>query len=91
MCARIISNMSKLVEDPIEAKPFLAELIPAIEEAIDTISDPEAREVAEKTLLSLIKIETNANSLSRNKEFLEQENINNRILFHLNLKRKIKY
>ena len=88
MCARIISNMSKLVEDPIEAKPFLAELIPAIEEAIDTISDPEAREVAEKTLLSLIKIETNANSLSRNKEFLEQENINNRILFHLNLKEK---
>ena len=29
MCARIVSNMSKLVEEPIEALPFLGELIPA--------------------------------------------------------------
>ena len=46
MCSRIVSNMSKLVEDPLEAKPFLSELIPALGLAVDTIADPEARDVA---------------------------------------------
>jgi elongation factor 3 len=53
MCARIVSNMSKLVEDPSEAAPFLDELIPALSDAIETIADPEAREVATTTLKSL--------------------------------------
>jgi elongation factor 3 len=56
MCARIVSNMSKLVEDPSEAAPFLNELIPALSDAIDTIADPEARDVATTTLDSLNKI-----------------------------------
>ena len=42
MCARIVSNMSKLVEEPLEAKPFLKDLIPVLGDAIDTIADPEA-------------------------------------------------
>ena len=33
MCARIVSNMSKLVEEPIEAAP-LKDLIPALGDAI---------------------------------------------------------
>ena len=37
-----VSNMSKLVEEPIEAAPFLKDLIPALGDAIDTIADPEA-------------------------------------------------
>ena len=40
MCARIVSNMSKLVEEPLEAAPFLKDLIPAPGDA-DT-ADPEA-------------------------------------------------
>jgi elongation factor 3 len=56
MCSRIVSNMSKLVEEPSEAAPFLDELIPALTDAIDTIADPEAREVASSTLTSLNKI-----------------------------------
>ena len=50
MCSRIVSNITKLVEEPIEAAPFLSELIPSLEYAIDTIPDPEARDVATKTL-----------------------------------------
>jgi len=60
MCARIVGNMSKLVEEPLEAAPFLGDLIPALFEAIDTIADPEAREVATQTHAQLVKIETAA-------------------------------
>ena len=56
MCSRIVSNMSKLVEEPLEALPFLSELIPAIEDAIDTIADPEARQVTIDTHKLLLNI-----------------------------------
>lgn len=57
LCARIIGNMSKLVEEPLEAAPFLSELIPGLLGAIDTIADPEARDVATKTHANLVKIQ----------------------------------
>jgi len=60
MCARITGNMSKLVEEPLEAAPFLGELIPAIYDAIDTIADPEARSVATETHQQLVNIEVAA-------------------------------
>ena len=56
MCSRIISNMTKLLENPVEALPFLNDLIPALKDAIDTIPDPEAREVATQTHTSLESI-----------------------------------
>lgn len=60
MCARITGNMSKLVEEPLEAAPFLGELIPSIFDAIDTIADPEARSVATVTHQQLVNIEVAA-------------------------------
>ena len=48
MCAVIINNMSKLVEDPEDAAPFLPKLVPALEKAKEEISDPEARTVCGK-------------------------------------------
>jgi len=48
MCAVIVNNMSKLVEDPEDAKPFLPKLMPALEKASEEISDPEARTVCGK-------------------------------------------
>lgn len=57
LCARIIGNMAKLVEEPLDAAPFLGELIPGILSAIDTIADPEARDVATKTHANLVKIQ----------------------------------
>jgi len=44
--AVIIDNMSKLVDDPIDAAPFLPTLMPALEFAADAMSDPEARKVS---------------------------------------------
>ena len=69
MCSRIVSNMSKLVEDPLEAKPFLSELIPALGSAVDTISDPEARDVATKTHEFLISLNDKAIKLEDSMAF----------------------
>jgi len=43
--AVIINNMSKLVDDPLDAAPFLPLLLPGLETNADSIADPEAREV----------------------------------------------
>jgi elongation factor 3 len=70
MCARIVSNMAQLVEDPQEAAPFLTDLIPALHGAIDTIPDPEARDVATKTHDLLSSIADKAKSLSSNHDMI---------------------
>jgi len=72
MCARIVSNMSKLVDEPLEAAPFLGELIPALFDAIDTIADPEARSVAEKTHAALVVIDEKAKVAAVDKAFRNQ-------------------
>jgi elongation factor 3 len=56
-CAVITSNMSKLVEIPYEAQPFLPELLPALERCVETVSDPEARDVCSNALRQLQKIQ----------------------------------
>lgn len=57
ICARIVGNMAKLVEDPLETEAFLGELVPELVNMIETIPDPEAREVATKTHQQLIKLQ----------------------------------
>jgi elongation factor 3 len=52
----IIDNMSKLVDDPVDAEPFLPLLLPALERAADAMSDPEARGVAENATLQLQRL-----------------------------------
>ncbi|RYG66733.1 hypothetical protein EON64_09105, partial [archaeon] len=47
----IIDNMSKLVDDPLDAEPFLPTLMPALQFAADAMSDPEARSVAERAVV----------------------------------------
>jgi len=56
-CAKIISNMSKLVEHVMEAAPFLPELIPALDKAREEVSDPEARAVCDGAYMQLKTIE----------------------------------
>ena len=75
MCSRIVSNTTKLVEEPIEAAPFLGELIPALADAIDTIPDPEARDVATKTLAELQKIKEKAVLAAEKLKFREVDTI----------------
>ena len=57
LCARIVGNMVKLVEDPFEAEPFLSSLLEALFECIETIANPEVREVATQTHQLLLQIE----------------------------------
>jgi elongation factor 3 len=80
MCARIVSNMSKLVEEPLEALPFLEELIPAIYEAIGTIADPEAREVAEKTHKELLILKEKGEKMEKKKQFRKTEIIEEEVM-----------
>eukprot|EP00615_Pteridomonas_danica_P000256 CAMPEP_0114350398 /NCGR_PEP_ID=MMETSP0101-20121206/16327_1 /TAXON_ID=38822 ORGANISM="Pteridomonas danica, Strain PT" /NCGR_SAMPLE_ID=MMETSP0101 /ASSEMBLY_ACC=CAM_ASM_000211 /LENGTH=1062 /DNA_ID=CAMNT_0001489601 /DNA_START=16 /DNA_END=3205 /DNA_ORIENTATION=+ len=55
--AVIIENMSKLVENPIEAAPFLPLLLPALQKAADSVSDPEARAVTDRALKQLTRLQ----------------------------------
>lgn len=61
----IMDNMSKLVDDPIDAQPFLPTLLPALLGAADAMSDPEARKVAEDASkqMSRLSIECDAYKL----------------------------
>ena len=54
--AVIIDNMSKLVDDPMDAAPFLSKLLEALEKATDMMSDPEARVICEKALSQLNRL-----------------------------------
>jgi elongation factor 3 len=66
--AVIIDNMSKLVDDPLDAEPFLPTLMPALEFAADAMSDPEARGICERADFQLKKLNTEcAEAKARNK------------------------
>jgi len=54
--AVIIDNMSKLVDNPLDAAPFLPLLLPALETNADSISDPEARATTEKAVKQLKRL-----------------------------------
>ena len=54
--AVIIDNMSKLVDNPIDAAPFLPLLLPALETNAESIADPEAREVTGRAVAQLQRL-----------------------------------
>lgn len=83
MCCRIVSNMSKLVEEPLEASPFLSELIPALYNCIDTIATPEIRNVAITTHKTLLNIEELANKALEINKFRNAYHINDYIVSNI--------
>jgi elongation factor 3 len=54
--AVIINNMSKLVDNPLDAAPFLPLLLPALQTNAESIADPEAREVTELAVAQLNRL-----------------------------------
>lgn len=54
--AVIINNMSKLVDNPVDAAPFIPLLLPALETNASSIPDPEARGVTEKAVEQLNRL-----------------------------------
>jgi len=54
--AVIIDNMSKLVDNPIDAGPFLPLLLPALEQNAESIADPEARDTTAGAVAQLQRL-----------------------------------
>jgi len=54
-CCVIIDNMCKLVDEPKEVLPLMPKLQPLLAKNVETISDPEARSVAERAYKTLTK------------------------------------
>jgi len=55
--AVIINNMSKLVDNPVDSAPFLPLLLPALTSNASSISDPEAREITERAVAQLTRLQ----------------------------------
>merc|ERR1719159_2081421 len=55
-CCVIVDNMCKLIDDPREGTPLLAEVRHLVLKAADSISDPDCREMAEKACHSIAKL-----------------------------------
>jgi len=62
-CARIIENMSKLVDEPRFLSAFMGKILPLLDSAKENVSDPEAREVCGKASAMLTKKAQNAEQL----------------------------
>merc|ERR1712003_268803 len=58
--AVIINNMSKLVDYPLDAAPFLPLLLPALEQNANSIADPEARDVTQRAVEQLKRLKVQA-------------------------------
>merc|ERR1711976_898473 len=54
-CCLIVDNMCKVVDDPAAVVPIMPRLEPLVKAAVEKISDPEARGVAERALNTLNK------------------------------------
>lgn len=83
--AIIIENMSKLVDDPVEASPFLPRLLPALRIAEDTMSDPEARGVIARAIAQLERLEKNSQGLSHKLDFEKLKSVIEKNLTENNL------
>jgi len=55
-CCVIVDNMCKLIDDPREGSPLMAEVRALVFKATESIADPEAREVSEKAYQSTSKL-----------------------------------
>ena len=64
--ARIIENMSKLVEEPRDLAHFIPILLPGLEKARDTVPDPAIREVCAKATEMFIRKSDVKKSLTNN-------------------------
>jgi elongation factor 3 len=61
-CCLIVDNMCKVVEDPAAVLPVMSLLEPLVKAAVEQISDPEARAVAERAYKTLKKSAEGAES-----------------------------
>jgi elongation factor 3 len=73
--AVIIDNMSRLVDDPLDAAPFMPLLMPVLEKAADVISDPEARSVAERAVAQLKRLNAEVEEAQSRQQHIEHSRV----------------
>eukprot|EP00981_Chlorochromonas_danica_P010982 scaffold3595_cov235-Ochromonas_danica.AAC.20 len=81
--AVIIDNMSKLVDDPLDAEPFLPTLMPALQFAADAMSDPEARSVAERAANQLNRLHHQCEEAKLLAKKIDKEQVLNMLKGHI--------
>ena len=79
----ITDNMSKLVDDVLDAAPFLPSLLPALERTADAMSDPEARGVAENAVKQLKRLQMEAAQFKGNPRAPSEDKVAELIKTHL--------
>jgi elongation factor 3 len=73
--AVIIDNMSRLVDDPLDAAPFMPVLLPALEKSTEVLSDPEARSVAERSLAQLQRLNKEVEEAQSRQQHIDHDKI----------------
>ncbi|KAJ3357057.1 translational elongation factor EF-1 alpha, partial [Kappamyces sp. JEL0680] len=73
--AVIIDNMSRLVDDPIDAAPFMPLLMPVLEKAADMMSDPEARGVCERSVAQLQRLNVEVEEAKTRQQHIDPERV----------------
>jgi elongation factor 3 len=71
----IIDNMSRLVDDPLDAAPFMPLLMPVLEKAADVVSDPEARSVAERAVAQLKRLNAEVEEAQSRQQHIEHSRV----------------
>ncbi|GAX78040.1 hypothetical protein CEUSTIGMA_g5482.t1 [Chlamydomonas eustigma] len=67
----IIANMAKLVNNPADATVFLPRLLPGLKQLSEEVADPECREVAGHSHMTLLRIETEAEEVVHGQKNVE--------------------
>ncbi|KAI8903400.1 elongation factor EF-3 [Gorgonomyces haynaldii] len=78
--AVIIDNMSRLVDDPLDAAPFMPSLMPALERAADVMSDPEARNVCENSLNQLRQLNAQVEEAKSRQQHIDEKRVRDAIV-----------
>ncbi|KAJ3318655.1 translational elongation factor EF-1 alpha [Boothiomyces sp. JEL0866] len=73
--AVIIDNMSRLVDDPLDAAPFMPLLMPVLEKAADMVSDPEARNIAERSVAQLRSLNAQVEEAQSRQQHIEHSRV----------------
>jgi len=72
-CCVIVDNMCKLVDDPREGSPLLGDVEKLVKKRADELSDPDAREVAERARDTIAKMSQAGQHVAQDfKPFLEK-------------------
>jgi elongation factor 3 len=82
--ALIIDNMSRLVDDPIDAAPFMPFLMPVLRKATQIMSDPEARVVLERSLKQLNTLNVDVLEALTRQQHIELKRVLNAIETKMN-------